>query len=72
MKLLMRVTPSSPLFGDKCPAAAAAAAFDEVRDREALREHRVQVLAENGRVQRLAFETAAQEKRATAPQDGPD
>ena len=52
---------------ERAPAAAAAA-FDEVRDREPLGEHRVQILAEHRRVQRLALEAAAQEERAAAPQ----
>ena len=51
------------------PAAAAAAALDEVRDREALGEHRVQVFAEHRGVQRLALEAPAQEEGAAAPQE---
>ena len=52
---------------ERAPAAAAAA-LDEVRDRKALGQHRVQVLAEHRGVQRLALEAPAQEERAAAPQ----
>jgi hypothetical protein len=59
-------------LGRQHPAAAAAPAFDEVLEREAARQHQVQVFVENRRVERLALEAAAQEEGAATAQQRTD
>jgi hypothetical protein len=53
-------------------SAAAASAFDEVLDREAARQHQVQVFVEHRGVERFALEAAAQEKGAATAQQRAD
>jgi hypothetical protein len=58
--------PEDAGLGRQHSATTAAPAFDEVFERKATRQDQIQVLVENGRVQGLALETAAQEERAAA------
>ena len=59
-------------LGRQQPAGPAASAFDEIFQRVAARRHHREVLGEDGRIERIAAESAPDKERATLAQQPTD